>query len=91
MRHIRDIETAQRRHYVPRRCQCCFCVIGIAFFAAMFINNPTDCEVRSVFRFLNAQRVPHAEIHRQLQGSGEVYGEGVMNDGSMCKWCRLFD
>lgn len=76
---VRDIETAQRRHYVSRRCQCCFCVIGTALFAAMFINNPTDCEVRSVFRFLNAQRVPPAEIYQQLgkifMMKNDLYGQ----------------
>lgn len=39
-------------------------------------------------RFLNAQRVFPAEIHRQLM---EVYGEGVTNDGKVCKWCRLLN
>lgn len=54
----------------------------------MSVINPADCEVRAVIRFLNAKRVRPAEIHRQLV---EVYGEGVMNDGNVRKWCRLFN
>jgi hypothetical protein len=45
----------------------------------MSITNPADCEVRSVIRFLNAQNIRPAEIHRQRV---EVYGEGVMNEGN---------
>jgi hypothetical protein len=41
------------------------------------IDNPADCEVRSVIRFLNAQNVRAIEIHRQLMA---VYDEGVMNE-----------
>jgi transposase len=51
------------------------------------IENPATCEVRSVIRFLNAKNVRPAEIHRQIV---EVYGEGVMNEGNVRKWCRLF-
>jgi hypothetical protein len=52
----------------------------------MSITNPADCEVRSVIRFLNAKNTHPAEIHRQLV---EVYGEGVMNEGNVRKWCCL--
>jgi hypothetical protein len=30
------------------------------------MDNPADCEVRSVIRFLNAQNVRAIDIHRQL-------------------------
>ncbi|KAJ4440140.1 hypothetical protein ANN_08278 [Periplaneta americana] len=40
------------------------------------IDNPADCEVRSVIRFLNALHLKPAEIYRQLK---EVYGDTVMN------------
>ena len=40
------------------------------------IDNPADCEVRSVIRFLNARHLKPAEIYRQLK---EVYGDTVMN------------
>jgi hypothetical protein len=38
------------------------------------IDNPADCEVRSVICFLKAQNVRAIDIHRQLTA---VYGEGV--------------
>ncbi|KAJ4432825.1 hypothetical protein ANN_21464 [Periplaneta americana] len=41
------------------------------------IDNPADCEVRSVIRFLNARHLKPAEIYRQLK---EVYGDTVMNE-----------
>jgi hypothetical protein len=52
------------------------------------IDNPADCEVRSVIHFLNAQNVHAIDIHRQLM---LVYGEGVMSDSSVRKWCRMFN
>jgi hypothetical protein len=52
------------------------------------IDDPTDSEVRSVIRLLNAHYVCAIEIHRQLTA---VYGEGVMNDSSVRKWCRMFN
>jgi transposase len=52
------------------------------------IDNPSDCEVRSMIRFLNAQNVRAVDIHRQLTA---VYGEGVMNESSVRKWCRMFN
>ncbi|GBL93622.1 hypothetical protein AVEN_25621-1 [Araneus ventricosus] len=52
------------------------------------IADPTDCEVRSVIRFLNAKNVKPAEIHRQLV---EIYGENAMTDGMVRKWVRQFN
>jgi hypothetical protein len=52
------------------------------------IDNPADCEVRSVIRFLNAQNVRAIDIHRQLT---TVHGEGVMNESSVRKRCRMFN
>jgi hypothetical protein len=54
----------------------------------MSIINPTDCEVHSVIRFLNVKNIYPAEIHCQLV---KVYGEGVMNEENMRKWCHLFN
>jgi transposase len=51
------------------------------------IDNSAACEVRSVNRFLNAQNVRAIDIHRQLTA---VYGEVVMNESSVRKWCRMF-
>jgi len=51
------------------------------------ISNPTDCEVRGVIRFLQAENVRPCEIHRRLVA---VYGERVMNVASVRKWCTMF-
>jgi hypothetical protein len=53
------------------------------------IENSTDCEVRAVIRFLNAQNVRPIKIYRQLIA---VYGKGEMNDSDVRKWwCRIFN
>jgi hypothetical protein len=52
------------------------------------IDNSAEREVRSVIRFLNAQNVRAIDIHRQLMA---VYGEAVMNESSVRKWCRIFN
>ncbi|GBM01440.1 hypothetical protein AVEN_245451-1 [Araneus ventricosus] len=52
------------------------------------IADTADCEVRSVIRFLKANNVKPAGIHRQLV---EVYGENVMTDGMVRKWVRQFN
>ncbi|KAJ4439542.1 hypothetical protein ANN_07666 [Periplaneta americana] len=52
------------------------------------IDNPSDCEVRSVIRFLNARHLKPAEIYRQLK---EVYGDTVMNERNVRKWCEMFN
>jgi len=44
------------------------------------ISNPTDCEVRGVIQFLQAENVRPSEIHRRLVA---VYGERVMNAASV--------
>ena len=51
------------------------------------ISNPTDCEVRGVIRFLQAENVRPSEIHRRLVA---VYGEHVKNAASVRKWCTIF-
>jgi hypothetical protein len=52
------------------------------------IENPAECEVRAVVRFLNAHNVCPIEIYRQLIAE---YGEGVMNESNVRKWCRMFN
>ncbi|GBN19213.1 hypothetical protein AVEN_31833-1 [Araneus ventricosus] len=52
------------------------------------IDDPADCEVRCVIRFLNAKKFKPAEIHFQLV---EIYGENVMTDGMVRKWVRQFN
>ena len=51
------------------------------------ISNPSDCEVRGVIRFLQAENVRPSEIHRRLVA---VYDEDVMNAASVRKWCTVF-
>ncbi|GBM88429.1 hypothetical protein AVEN_8864-1 [Araneus ventricosus] len=50
-------------------------------------ENPTDCEIRSVIRFLNAKCVKAAEIHWQIS---EVYEENIMSEGMVRKWVTDF-
>jgi hypothetical protein len=52
------------------------------------IEQPADCEIRSVIHFLNARNVKPADIHRQIY---EVYGENAMSDGMVRKWVRQFN
>lgn len=52
------------------------------------IENTAKCEVRSVIRFLNAQHVRPIEIYRRLK---LVYGDSVMNESSVGKWCVMFN
>ncbi|GFU47152.1 HTH_48 domain-containing protein [Trichonephila clavipes] len=51
------------------------------------IENPADCEVRAVIRFLCAQGFKSVDIHHQIN---EVYGENIMRDGMVRKWVRAF-
>src|SRR5215510_9084285 len=48
---------------------------------------PTSCEVRAVIGFLHAEGQSAAEIHRRLC---RVYGDTVMSDNCVRKWCRKF-
>lgn len=52
------------------------------------INQPADCEVRAVIRFLSARNISAAEIHRQIT---EVYGPNIMSDSKVRKWVRAFN
>lgn len=51
------------------------------------IENPADCEVRAVIRFLCAKGFKSVDIHHQIS---EVYGENIMSDGMVRKWVRAF-
>ena len=48
------------------------------------IENPATCVIWSVIRFLNAKNFHPAEIHKQIV---KVYGEDVMNEANVKKWC----
>ncbi|GFV07952.1 HTH_48 domain-containing protein [Trichonephila clavipes] len=51
------------------------------------IDQPADCEIRSVIRFLTAKNVSAAEIHRQIK---DVYGPNAMSSSKVRKWVRTF-
>lgn len=50
------------------------------------IENPADCKVRAVIRFLSSKGLKAAKIHRQIS---DVYGEN-MSAGMVKKWVRAF-
>jgi hypothetical protein len=52
------------------------------------IKRPTECEIQSVIRFLNARNVKPADINCQIC---EIYGENAMSDGMVRKWVRKFN
>ena len=52
------------------------------------IDNPVECEMRSIIRFLNTKNMTPAEIHRQLC---DVYGEHAMSSSMVRRWVRLFN
>jgi len=52
------------------------------------IEGDTDCEIRSVIRFLDARNVLPSEIHHQIC---QVYGDNVMSDGMVRKLVRMFN
>ncbi|GFT31828.1 histone-lysine N-methyltransferase SETMAR [Trichonephila clavipes] len=51
------------------------------------IDQPADCEIRSVIRFLTTKNVSAAEIHRQIS---DVYGPNAMSSSKVRKWVRAF-
>ena len=52
------------------------------------IEGATNCEIRSVIRFLSARNVLPSEIHHQIY---QVYGDNAMSDGMVRKWVRMFN
>ena len=56
------------------------------FEIPLLIENPADCEIRSVIHYLSAKGVKAVEIHCNIC---EVYGHN-MSDGMVCKWLRMF-
>jgi len=52
------------------------------------IENPADCEIRAVIRFLQAKNMQPADIHRQVC---EVYEEGATSDNMFRRRCRQFE
>ena len=56
------------------------------FEMPQLIENPADCKIRSVIRYLSAKGVNAVEFHRNIC---EVYGQ-TMSDGMVRKWVRAF-
>ena len=52
------------------------------------IEGATDCEIRSVIRFLNARDVLPGEIRHQIC---QVYGDNALSDGMVWKCVRMFN
>jgi hypothetical protein len=44
------------------------------------IDNPTNCEIHAVIRFLHAKNMSAVEIHPELCA---VYGQNIMNEGTI--------
>jgi hypothetical protein len=51
------------------------------------IDKPVSCEIRAFIRFFHAKSMGAAQIHRELCA---VYGQNVMNEGTVRRWCRMF-
>ncbi|GFW30411.1 HTH_48 domain-containing protein [Trichonephila clavipes] len=51
------------------------------------IEQPADCEIRSVIWSLTAKNVSVAKIHRQIS---DVYGPNAMSSSKVRKWVRAF-
>jgi transposase len=51
------------------------------------IENPASCAIRLVIKLFNAKNIHPAEIYEKFC---EVYGENVMSDGVVRRWCRMF-
>jgi hypothetical protein len=52
------------------------------------IDNPTSCKIRTVVLFLHAKNLTVVGICCELRLA--VYGQNVMNEGSVRQWCRMF-
>ncbi|GFV44171.1 HTH_48 domain-containing protein [Trichonephila clavipes] len=70
----------------------CIGIVAVWYVQCYFkmfetIDQPADCEIRSVIRFLTAKNVSAAEIHRQIS---DVYGPNAMSSSKVRKWVRAF-
>jgi hypothetical protein len=52
------------------------------------IDNPTNCKIHALIRFLHAKNISAEEIHYELCPA--VYGQNVMSEGTVRQWCRIF-
>lgn len=51
------------------------------------IDSPAKCELRSVIRFLQAEGLTAAKIHRRMS---QTFYENVMSDSVVSRWYRKF-
>jgi transposase len=51
------------------------------------IDNPANCKIRAVFRFLHTKIMSGAEIHLELCAA---YGQNAVSEGTANQWCRMF-
>jgi hypothetical protein len=51
------------------------------------IDNPASCEIHAVICFLRTKNMSAVEIHCELCA---VYGQNVMNKGTVRQWYRMF-
>jgi hypothetical protein len=51
-------------------------------------EQPTNSEIQSVIRFLNARNVRPSDIHCQIS---EVYDNTAMSDDMVRKWILMFN
>jgi hypothetical protein len=51
------------------------------------ISNPTSCKIRDVICFLHTKNMSDAEINHELCA---VYGQNIMSEETVIRWCRMF-
>jgi hypothetical protein len=51
------------------------------------IDNPVSCKIRAVIRFLHAENMSVAKIHREIC---VVYGQNMEHERSVTRCCRMF-
>ena len=52
------------------------------------VEGATDCDIRSVIRFLNARNVIPSEMYHHIC---QMYDDNAMSDGMVKKWGRMFN
>ncbi|KAG8320205.1 hypothetical protein J6590_074367 [Homalodisca vitripennis] len=52
------------------------------------ISDPTDCEICSIIRFMNARYMKPAKIYHKLR---DIYGKDVKSEETVRKWVRMFN
>lgn len=63
------------------------CAVGVVKMNYA-IENPTNCEVRSVSQLLNIQKMKLAEIYWKLKAK---YNDNIMSEKNARKGCEIFN